>query len=99
MPWLRDILPEPWVEIYPETAERLGISDGDRVIVESPRGEIEVRAKVTEGVDPRAVFLPHGWGQPYAYGAADNIITPDTPRCPVSSSTSNRAFLCRVAKA
>ena len=99
VPWLRDILPEPWVEIHPETAERLGISDGDRVIVESLRGEIEVRAKVTEGVDPRAVFLPHGWGQPYAYGAADNIISPDTPRCPLSSSTSNRAFLCRVAKA
>lgn len=95
---LKDIFPEPWLEIHRQTAKELAIEDGDQVAVESPRGQIRVKAKLTEGVDPRAVFLPHGWGQPYAYGGADNILTPDSPRCPLSASTSNRAFLCRVSK-
>lgn len=98
LPWLKDILPEPWVEMHPRMAESLGIKDGEDVYVESPRGKIKVKAMLTEGVHPRAVFLPHGWGEPYAHGAVDNMITPDAPNCPVSSSNSNRAFLCRVTR-
>lgn len=99
VPWLRDIMPEPWVEIHPRKAEELDIRDGEMVAVESPRGSIRVRAKFAEDIDPNTVFLPHGWGQPYAHGAADNDITPDSPRCPLSGSTANRSFLCRVRKA
>jgi anaerobic selenocysteine-containing dehydrogenase len=98
LPWLKRIMPEPWVEIHPQKAEELGIKDKEMVVVESPRGNIRVRARFTEGIDPGTVFIPHGWGQPYAHGQPDNYLTPDLPRCPVSGSTSNRAFLCRVRK-
>ena len=98
LPWLKRIMPEPWVEIHPQKAEELGIKDKEMVVVESPRGNIRVQARLTEGIDPGTVFIPHGWGQPYAHGQADNNLTPDSPRCPVSGSTSNRAFLCRIRK-
>jgi anaerobic selenocysteine-containing dehydrogenase len=98
LPWLKRIMPEAWVEIHPQKAKELGVKDGEMVVVESPRGSIKVKAQFAEDIDPSTVFIPHGWGQPYAHGQADNYITPDSPRCPVSGSTSNRAFLCRVRR-
>jgi anaerobic selenocysteine-containing dehydrogenase len=99
LPWLRDIAPEPWVEINTEKAKELGISDRDMVMVESPRASIKVKAKLTEGIDPRLVSVTHGWGQAYAHGAIDNLITPDEGECPVCGATGNRSFLCRISKA
>lgn len=99
VPWLREIMPEPWVEINPLKAKELGIEDGEMVVVESPRGSIEVKAKLIEGIDSGTVFIPHGWGEPYAHGSADNFITPGSPCCPISASTGNRSFLCRIRKA
>jgi len=45
------------------------------------------------------VSVAWGWGQPYAFGDLANVVTDDTGRCPVSGSTGNRSFLCRVVKA
>jgi anaerobic selenocysteine-containing dehydrogenase len=97
--WLREIMPDSWIEIHPRRANDLGIRDGDLVEVESLRGSIKVKAKLSEDISPNTVYLPHGWGEPYAHGPVDNDITPDSLRCPVSASTSNRAFLCNVKKA
>ena len=98
LPWLKRIMPEAWVEIHPLTAKKLGISDGEIVFVESPRGKIKVKAKFTQGIHLDTVYVPHGWGEPYAYGDPDNIITPSFPCEPLSGSTGNRAFLCRIIK-
>src|SRR6185312_15717248 len=38
--------PEPWVEIHPQAAQRLGIADGERVRVRTPRGAMELKALV-----------------------------------------------------
>ena len=53
---------DSWMEIHPETAHRLGIADGDRVWVESPRGRAQVRARLYAGVRPDVVHLPLGYG-------------------------------------
>jgi anaerobic selenocysteine-containing dehydrogenase len=98
VPCLREMMPEAWLEIHPQKAEELGVSDGELVVVESPRGSISIRAKFVEVIDTDTIFIPHGWGEPYAHGQADNDITPDSPRCPVSGSTSNRSFRCKVRK-
>jgi anaerobic selenocysteine-containing dehydrogenase len=99
LPWLREIYPRAFVEINPETAEGLGVADGDEVYVESPRDRIRVASKLTSGIDPRVVSVAWGWGQPYAFGDLANVVTDDGGRCPVSGSTGNRSFLCRVVKA
>jgi anaerobic selenocysteine-containing dehydrogenase len=101
IPLLRDIMPDPWVAINPIKAGEIGINDRDMVSVESPRGEIRLKAQLTEEVtDPDTVFMPYGWGQPYTgdYPIV-NILTPDMPRCPISASTANHCFLCRIRKA
>jgi anaerobic selenocysteine-containing dehydrogenase len=52
---------DAWVELSVPDAERLGIEEGDIVRVESPRGAIEVRARVGH-VMPGAVFAPFHYG-------------------------------------
>lgn len=56
-----------WLEIHPDTAERLGITDGDMVWVESPAGKIRVRARCTLCAIPGVVNIPANLGHT-AYG-------------------------------
>jgi anaerobic selenocysteine-containing dehydrogenase len=53
--------PDPWVEISPTDADARDIAEGDWVRVESPRGAIEVRARVGDVMDG-AVFAPFHYG-------------------------------------
>ena len=57
-PTLEIQAPEGFVEINPKDAQKLGISDGDKVNVKSRRGEIIIKAKVTDKVQPNIVFIP-----------------------------------------
>ncbi|MCW2691468.1 MAG: fdhF, partial [Mycobacterium sp.] len=52
---LQQAAPQPWVEISPVDAEQYGIAEGDLVRVESPRGAIEIQARVGQ-VREGAVF-------------------------------------------
>jgi len=68
-PWLQEIVGphlferwKTWVEINPETAKRLRISDGDWVWVESPNGRIKVKARLYKGAMPEVVNIPFGLG-------------------------------------
>jgi formate dehydrogenase (coenzyme F420) alpha subunit len=96
---LNDILPEPWVELHPEKAGELGIREGDLVLMESPRAQVRLKAKISEGVSrPDIVFSTYGWGQAYVGGPVTNYLSPGDPRDPISASTSSHTFLCRIKK-
>jgi anaerobic selenocysteine-containing dehydrogenase len=49
---------ENYVQVNPADAGKLGIRNGDRVTVRSRRGEVTVKADVTEEVRPGEVFMP-----------------------------------------
>jgi anaerobic selenocysteine-containing dehydrogenase len=59
-PELQAAAPEPWVELHPDDAEAAGVSDGDNVRVETPRGAVEAPARV-DGIRPGAIFVPFHW--------------------------------------
>ncbi|MDH3235746.1 MAG: molybdopterin-dependent oxidoreductase, partial [Alphaproteobacteria bacterium] len=61
---LRKAHPEPVAEIHPDTAAGLDIADGDWVWIETRRGRIRQKAKLTRGIDPRVVHAEHGWWFP-----------------------------------
>jgi formate dehydrogenase major subunit len=52
LPWLAELQPEMFAEIDPVLAAKEGIEDGDWMVVETPRAEIEARAKVTKRMRP-----------------------------------------------
>jgi anaerobic selenocysteine-containing dehydrogenase len=58
---LQHAAPDAWVEISRTDADRLEIQEGDWVRVESPRGAIEVRARVGRVMEG-AVFAPFHYG-------------------------------------
>jgi anaerobic selenocysteine-containing dehydrogenase len=73
IPWLREIDPDPIVEIHPETAKNLGIVDGEWVYIENKRGRVKFKAKVTPTSHPRVVSAAHGWWLPETEGKEPNL--------------------------
>ncbi len=59
---LHEMVPEQYVEIHPTNAASLGVVTGNLVRVTSRRGEIVVRAKVTDTVAVGSVFIPMHFG-------------------------------------
>lgn len=57
-PILNAQLSEGYVEINPEDARRLGITEGEQVRVKSRRGEIEIKALITSVVPQGTIFIP-----------------------------------------
>ena len=53
---LLQLYPESLVEIAAEDAERIGIGDGEQIIVRSRRGETRARAWITSRVPEGVVF-------------------------------------------
>lgn len=95
--------PEPNVLINPQDAKARGIADGDRVYVESPRGRVPFRAKVTDWVVPGSVEVNVGGGgplQPEPWREANaNYLTDMDNRDPISGFPVLKALLCEVQKA
>ena len=58
--------PGSLVEINPETAAALGISDGDWVSIESPYGKVRLKARLFDGIAPDVVNAEHAWWYPEA---------------------------------
>ena len=101
---LRKAHPEPLVEIHPDTAEPLGIKNGDWVWIETLRGKIRQKARVTEEIDPRVIHVEHGWWFPEEQGPEHgvwksnaNVLTSNSPPYdPAMGTYQLRALLCRV---
>jgi predicted molibdopterin-dependent oxidoreductase YjgC len=54
--------PEPFVELNPTDAGRLGIADDDLVAVRSRRGTASARCRITQAIKPGTCFMPFHWG-------------------------------------
>jgi len=70
VPELDGAAPDVWIELAPEDAEPLAVGEGDVVRVESPRGAVEGRARLS-GVRPGVVFVPMHYGSWKSPNGAD----------------------------
>ena len=66
---LNKLSPESYIEISPKAADKLGITDQERVKVMSRRGKIHTRVRITDRVEENVVFMPFH----YAEGAANYL--------------------------
>jgi len=58
---LNEAAPGPFVELHPELARRLGVSDGAPVRVRTRRGSSVVPARLTPTIRPDTIFMPFHW--------------------------------------
>ncbi len=72
---IRSMHPEPFIEIHPRDAVKLGITDNQLVEVRSRRGQAKFPAKVTKAIAPGTVFVPMHWGALWATDAEANALT------------------------
>jgi thiosulfate reductase/polysulfide reductase chain A len=87
-----------------ETAARLGLADGDDVIVESPHGAAPAVLQVTAGIHPEVVGAQHGFGHRamgrVAAGVGSAFGDLNTVRYdPLSGQASHKEICVRVRKA
>ncbi|MFC1974157.1 molybdopterin-dependent oxidoreductase [Chloroflexota bacterium] len=83
----------PSAEIHLDTASNYGIQDGDLMIIETKRGRIEVRARVTDDIMSGIVSVGHAWPE-----ASENVLTDDMPADPLSGYPAFAGVLCRIKK-
>jgi anaerobic selenocysteine-containing dehydrogenase len=50
------------VQVHPEDAARLGLSEGGLARIKGEGGEVTAPVEVTDALRPGVVSLPHGWG-------------------------------------
>jgi anaerobic selenocysteine-containing dehydrogenase len=101
---LRDKEPDPLVEIHPETAKTLHIQEGDWIWIETLRGKIKQKARLTTGIHPQVVNVQHGWWFPEKEGpeygiweSNANMLTDNGPPYdPAMGTYQLRALLCKI---
>jgi anaerobic selenocysteine-containing dehydrogenase len=109
IPWLREMAPDPEMEINPQTASELGIKEGDWVWVETPyaKGRVKQKAKVTLGIHPKVVHYEAHWWFPEKPGPdhghwevnINSLLPGGPPFDPIAGTTpSIRGGLCKIYK-
>jgi anaerobic selenocysteine-containing dehydrogenase len=103
-PQLNNAAPDAWVEINPSDAEGLGVKEGDLLRVETPRGSLEAKARIS-GIREGVVFAPFHYGYfdepegeaPNGHPRAANELT-ITDWDPVSKQPIFKVAAARVSK-
>ncbi|MFD8687487.1 molybdopterin-dependent oxidoreductase [Streptomyces sp. NPDC059651] len=74
---LNRLNPGPFVEVHPEDADALGITEGDHLEVASRRGRAVLPAVVTDRVRPGNCFAPFHWNDLFGEYLSINAVTND----------------------
>ena len=94
---MRELEPEPLLKVNATDAAERGIQQGDYVRVYNDHGYAVLKARVTEGIKPGVVSIPHGFqASQFVEGH-----TQDLTNVYMNDFCSNSAFydfLCEVEK-
>ncbi|MHB1126725.1 MAG: molybdopterin dinucleotide binding domain-containing protein [Bacillota bacterium] len=105
IPWLRELHKDPIIEMHPDAAAKEGIGEGDWACIETARGTVRQRARITSGIDPRVVSAQHGWWFPEIKDGAHGwdvsninvLIRNDYDNYdPAMCATHMRCLLCKI---
>jgi len=99
---------EPRARLYPGTAARFGMTEGDELFIETKTGRIKQRLQIDKDLDPRVVVADFGWWFPengpsdlFGWSTANlNVLTDSSP--PYDSAIGSlalRGINCRIYKA
>ncbi len=93
VPWLRSLRPEPMVDIHPEDAADLHISQGDPVTVSTTAAALHLKANLTLSANRGDLHMFHGYAEANA-----NELVPNTENDPYSGFPSFKQIRCRIQR-
>jgi anaerobic selenocysteine-containing dehydrogenase len=104
---MRMMRPDPMIEMNPETAEKLGLKEGDWVDIETSTGKIKQKLALNKDLDPCVIMAAFGWWFPedatpcFGWSRANlNILTPSGPDYdPTTGGVALRGIPCKVSRA
>ncbi|MDH6577534.1 molybdopterin oxidoreductase family protein [Kitasatospora sp. MAP5-34] len=70
---LNEAAPGPFVELHPQLARRLAVTEGELLAVTSRRGRAVAPARITGAIRPDTVFMPFHWS---GAGRANSLTNP-----------------------
>jgi predicted molibdopterin-dependent oxidoreductase YjgC len=73
---LNSEVPEAYIEIHPDDAQRIGLNGGRRVRVVSRRGEIVLGARITKRIKSGIVFIPFHFAEAAANALTNSAVDP-----------------------
>ncbi len=77
-PRLSEHSPEPYAEMHPEDAQRVGLEEGALVHIFSRWGEAVVRLRIGDGQQRGSVFVPMHWSEQFSSsGRIDAVVNPE----------------------
>lgn len=107
---LRRHVPDPKVELHPDTAAERHVTEGDWVEIRTPMGAVRARAAFNDTLDPHVVIGQHGWFEPcveldlpgfppFGPDSANlNLVLAQTPSDPISGSSPLRSQVCEIVR-
>ena len=106
IPWLRSFMEYPTAQLHPDTAKKYGIEDGDWIWIESPRGRVRQKARVTPGIlrgmlmATANCFFPEEPAKGYhgLFISNPNVLTSNDHLDPMYGSPDLTCLLCKVYK-
>ncbi len=105
---LRQLQPEPLVQMHPDTARQGGITSGEQVRIISPHGSCVMKAEVNQRFAPGVVHCDFGWWFPEREGAEPdlfgvhlsnvNALLPSGLQGPGGFGYPFRCYICNLEK-
>jgi len=93
VPRLKNLRPDPMLEINAQDADARGIEDSQWVEVSTGRGALRVRANITDYVPPGVINVSHSFPE-----ADVNVLIDPDYRDPISGYPELKSLLCEVTK-
>ncbi|MEJ6398879.1 molybdopterin oxidoreductase family protein [Yoonia sp. 208BN28-4] len=83
-------LPEPFVDIHPDDARRVGVKAAEFVVVKNDHGQAILRARITADVQRGDLFAPIDWtGETAPSARVDDLVAPHVD--PASGQPASKA--------
>ncbi|MEQ8232109.1 MAG: molybdopterin-dependent oxidoreductase [Gammaproteobacteria bacterium] len=99
---------DPLVHVHPDTARARAIAEGMPVVLSTPHGSVQLRAKLNANLDPRVVRASYGWWQGCApLGLADapaagtgganlNYAIGNAAADPIGGCVPHKSYVCEL---
>ena len=85
------------IDIHPDDAHAKNISNGDLIRVETPKGSLCMKARISDVVHQGSIRIAWGWGE-YNPDFNLNNLTDDDRRGDITGTPYNRSFMCKITK-